>query len=157
MIGTEDQDAFLKGRRCESQSLGIGAFVYYRRVVEKQKNRILDEIIKVSRKIGMPAEMVTKLESAKTEIQFSRAIETLKDALPQALLINGHNPLMLLHSALSGGLHERSDEDCLELAHSVRVLLAELSDRLSQLLKDEAELNSAVSRLTNVDQEKRGR
>ena len=36
-----DRDTFLKGRRCENQGLGIGAFVYYRRVVENQKNRIL--------------------------------------------------------------------------------------------------------------------
>jgi hypothetical protein len=31
------RELFLKGRRCEMQGLGIGAFVYYRRVVENQK------------------------------------------------------------------------------------------------------------------------
>jgi len=30
------RELFLKGRRCEIQGLGIGAFVYYRRVVEGQ-------------------------------------------------------------------------------------------------------------------------
>ena len=39
-----DRDIFLKGRNCENQGLGIGAFTYYRRVVENQKNRILKEI-----------------------------------------------------------------------------------------------------------------
>ena len=43
-----DRDEFLKGRRCENQGLGVGSFIYYRRVVEKQKNRILEQIIKVS-------------------------------------------------------------------------------------------------------------
>ena len=33
----KDRDIFLKGRRCESQGLGIGAFVYYRRVVESHR------------------------------------------------------------------------------------------------------------------------
>jgi hypothetical protein len=42
-----DREIFLKGRRCGNLGLGIGAFVYYRRVVENQKSRILDEIIKV--------------------------------------------------------------------------------------------------------------
>ena len=142
-----DRELFLKGRRCENQGLGVGAFVYYRRVVEGQKNRILDEIIKVSQKLGAPVEQVTLLEAAKKETQFSRALASVKDALPQSLLINGHNPLSLLHSALSDGLHARSDPECLEVASSVRVVLAELSERLAQALKDEAELNKALSRL----------
>ena len=111
-----DRELFLKGRRCENQGLGVGAFVYYRRVIEGQKNRILDEIIKVSQKLGAPVEQVTQLETAKKETQFSRALASVKDALPQSLLINGHNPLSLLHSALSDGLHARSD-----LAPGIRI------------------------------------
>lgn len=144
-----DRDLFLKGRRCENQGLGIGAFVYYRRVVESQKNRILDEIIKVSKKLGAPDDSLKKLESAKAETRFSQALSDVKDAVPQALLINGHNPLLLLHSALSDGLHDRSDEHCLEVAASVRVVLGELSERLSQALKDEAELTRALAKLMN--------
>lgn len=142
-----DRELFLKGRRCENQGLGIGAFVYYRRVVEEQKNRILDEVIKVSQKVGATAQAIKALEGAKAETQFSKALANVKDAIPQALLINGHNPLTLLHSALSDGLHLRSDEHCLEIASSIRVVLAELSERLAQALKDEAELNKALSRL----------
>jgi hypothetical protein len=142
-----DRELFLKGRRCENQGLGIGAFVYYRRVVEEQRNRILDEVIKVSRKVGASGEAIKLLEEAKAETQFSKALANVKDAMPQALLINGHNPLTLLHSALSDGLHQRSDEQCLEIASSIRVVLAELSERLAQALKDEAELNKALSRL----------
>jgi hypothetical protein len=48
---------------------------------------------------------------------------------------------------LSGGLHGKSDEECLELAQAAQVVLAELAERISQSLKDEAELTSAVSRL----------
>lgn len=146
LIGS-DRDLFLKGRRCENQGLGIGAFVYYRRVIESQKNRILDEIIKVSKKIGAPCEAVEKLEAAKAETRFTVALGSVKDAIPQALLINGHNPLLLLHSALSNGLHDQSDEHCLEIAASVRIVLGDLSERLSQALKNEAELTRALSKL----------
>ena len=142
-----DRELFLKGRRCENQGLGVGAFVYYRRVVEGQKNRILGEIMKVAKKLNAPAHQISLLEAAKTETQFSKALANVKDALPQSLLINGHNPISLLHSALSDGLHARSDPECLEIASSVRVVLAELSERLAQALKDEAELNKALSRL----------
>jgi hypothetical protein len=145
-----DREVFLKGRRCENQGLGIGAFVYYRRVVENQKNRIIDEIVKVSKKLAVDTKIIAMLEAAKAETQFKRALESLKDAMPQSLLINGHNPLTLLHSALSDGLHDKSDEHCLEIASSIRVVLAELSERLAQALKDEVELNNALSRIMGV-------
>ena len=143
-----ERDIYLKGRRCEHQGLGIGAFVYYRRVVEHQKNKIIDEIIKVAAKLNVDQITLDALVTAKTEIQFSKAMESLKDAMPQALLINGHNPLTLLHSALSRGLHNESDSECLDLARTIRVVLSELAERLGQALKDEAELNTAISRLT---------
>lgn len=71
IIGPE-KDYYLKGRRCENQGLGIGAFGYYRRVVENQKNRIIDEIIKAAKRIDAPKEMLDSLEAAKKETRFTR-------------------------------------------------------------------------------------
>ncbi len=144
-----NRDVFLKGRNCENQGLGIGAFVYYRRVVENQKNRILEEIKKVLEKIHAKPDVISLLDQAITETQFSKAMGIAKDGIPESLLIDGHNPLGLLHSALSEGVHELTDEECLELAGSIRVVLTELSERLSQALKDEAELTKAVGKLLN--------
>jgi len=137
----------LKGRRCENQGLGIGAFTYYRRVVENQKNRILNEIIKVSEKIGAPEQKINALKAAQNEDQFSKSLEMAKDALPESLLINGHSPVKLLHRVLSDGIHNLSDEQCLEYAASIRVVLGELSEKLGQALKDEATLTQAVAKL----------
>lgn len=144
-----DREEFLKGRRCENQGLGVGAFIYYRRVVESQKNRILNEIIKVSEKIGTDQAKIATLKEAVDETQFSKALDNAKDAIPESLLIDGHSPLLLLHRALSKGVHALSDEECLEIASSVRVVLGELSERLSQALKDEEELTKALGTLMN--------
>jgi len=54
---------------------------------------------------------------------------------------------LLLHRALSEGVHALTDGQCLELAGSVRIVIGELSERLSQALKDEAELTKALSTL----------
>lgn len=142
-----DKDLFLKGRRSETQGLGIGAFSYYRRVVESHKDQIFDEVIRVSEAVGLPAEKLETLKRGKAEVQFTKALETVKDAMPETLLINGQNPFTLLHGALSSHLHERTDDECLELAHAVRVVLIELADKMSAALKDEAELSDAVKRL----------
>jgi len=144
-----DREEFLKGRRGENQGLGVGAFIYYRRVVENQKNRILAEIIKVAEKLNAEPETVRVLRRAVEETQFSKALDMAKGAIPQSLLVNGHSPLALLHGALSDGVHGRSDEECLEIASSVRVVLSDLSERLGHALKDEVELTKALSALMN--------
>ncbi len=148
-----DKEMFMKGRRCENKGLGIGAFTYYRRVVENQKNRILGEIIKVCERIDAPQDNIDLLHEAINETQFKKALKMAKDAIPQSLLIDGQNPLQLLHGALSDGIHDRSDEECLTLARSVRVVLAELSENLAQILKDKADLKEAVSALINTNKD----
>lgn len=146
-ITGNEKEYFLKGRQAENQGLGIAAFAYYRRVVENQKDKILDEIIRVSNALVVSPEMLADLVNAKKERQFSKAIESIKHGIPQALMIQGHNPLTLLHDALSEGMHAQSDEDCLALATSIRTILSELVEKLSFALKEEAELNAAVGTL----------
>lgn len=142
-----DRELFLKGRRVENQGLGVGAFAYYRRVVENQKERLIGEIAKVAKRLGASPEVLALFERAAKETQFSKAVDDVKSAIPQALLIDGHNPLTLLHSALSEGLHAGTDEECLQMAASVRVILTELSERISIALKDEAEVRQALNNL----------
>jgi hypothetical protein len=146
----DDKDTFLKGRIAENQGLGIGAFGYYRRVVENQKNKILDEIIKVAERTGANPDTVVALKSAKAERQFSSAMDRVRDAIPPSLLIKGHhNPLTLLHNALSKHLHERSEAECLSVATDIRLVMQELAERLAATLKDDAQLTAAVGRLQN--------
>jgi hypothetical protein len=149
-----EKDYFEKGRRSEGQGLGIAAFAYYRRVVENRKNEIIGKIMEVAVKLGGSDELVVELEAARRERQFSKAIESIKHGLPQMLLIDGHNPLSLLHDALSEGLHAETDEDCLELARSIRAVLFELVDRLSMAMTDDAQLKSAVNTLLQRKQAK---
>jgi len=144
-----DQELFLKGKRAEGQGLGIGAFGYYRRVVERQKSRLIEQIRKVGTRMSVSADVLATLEAARKETQFTKAVQLIGDAIPEQLLIKSHNPLTLIHDALSKGLHSNSDEECLQLAHDIRVLLIELVTRIDQTLADQTELDSALSRLIN--------
>ncbi|MFO0806736.1 MAG: hypothetical protein U0791_26825 [Gemmataceae bacterium] len=144
-----DRDLFFKGRQAECDGLGVGAFAYYRRIVEDQKNRLLREIVTVAQRTGAPADSIAKLQAAIAETQFSKAVHMVKDAVPQSLLIKGHNPLTLLHGALSRDLHSATDEDCLSAASSIRLVLFELAERLAAALKDKRELDEALTRLLN--------
>jgi hypothetical protein len=147
VLGAE-KDYYFKGRRSENQGLGIAAFAYYRRVVENQKNKIFDEIIRTVIKVDPSNDILLKeLEAAKQETQFTKAVDSIKHGIPQALLIDGHNPLTLLHGSLSDGLHAKTDKECLEFATSVRVILTDLVERMANAVKNTVELKTALSRI----------
>ena len=145
-----DRELFLKGRRCENQGLGVGAFSYYRRVIENQRDRLFDQIIKITQTIEPGSLLIHELESAKNETQFTKSVDAIKTALPQTLLINGHNPLTLLHGALSQGLHAGSDEECLELASMIRTVLTEFAKKVAAATNENKELVDAVTRLNQL-------
>lgn len=143
-----DREVFLQGRRSENQGLGIGAYAYYRRVVENQRTRILDLVMSTAEKLGLGEDVLKTFEQAKRETQFSKSVQMVKDVFPESLrLKGGHNPLTLLHDALSDGIHAQSDEDCLKYASAIRVVLTALAERVDRVLSDEREVEEALKTL----------
>lgn len=149
MIGS-DRGLYLKGRQSEIAGLGIGAFSYYRRLVENQKERLIENIIKVAKITNYNEDLIANLEKAKNEDQFSKSIKLIKDNIPSELFIDKSNPLTLLHKALSVGIHNLSDEDCLEYATSIRTVLYELASRISKALKDRTAVKTAIDKLNKT-------
>jgi len=141
-------DLLKKGRQSENQSLGIGAFAYYRRVVELQKVRLIDELRKAIERLGGNNQTaLAKLEEARNDNRFSVALELMADVTPKELYVGGQNPLKLLHGPLSIGLHGLSDEECQKQAHSVRVVLAALLERVQIITEEKSELDAAIKDL----------
>lgn len=144
---TDPHDLFLhRGRRCEAQSLGIGAFAYYRRIVEDGWSRLLDKVEAVWKR-EFPDSPNPAFATARAERRFSAAVTSLRDVIPPSLKIHGANPFLLLHSATSADLHSATDEDCLRRAADIREVLVEFAERLQQLARDDAKLREAVTRL----------
>jgi hypothetical protein len=59
-----------------------------------------------------------------------------------------------LYDVLSDGIHDLSDEECLEHARTVRTLLIALADRISEILKDEAKVVEAIGTFLTRKQKK---
>jgi hypothetical protein len=144
-ISGQSKGLFLMGHRAEIQSLGIGAMIYYRKVIENQKNHIIDEIIRVGRRTHSSEPQIEKLKAGRDEKEFTKAVEIISDAIPQVLLINGYNPLALLEQALSKGLNVEKDHDALRLASAIRKILTELAERMARVLEDQTDLDEAVN------------
>lgn len=125
-----NSDYFKKGLICESQGYGIGAYGYYRRIVEIIIDELLDEIADLLS--GDEKEKFNYvLEKTKQTTVAHEKIELAKELLPTILRPDGMNPLSILHATMSKGLHAESDEDCLEYAESCREILVFLVNQVA--------------------------
>lgn len=141
----EDAELYDKGKRAEAQGLGIGAAAYFRRIVENQWQQLVRELREAASRLG--ATDLSAYDEALSSNQFKRAVDLLKDVLPQKLLVQGRNPLTALHEALSVELHSLSDEKCIELAADIRMVLGAMLENIAEALADHRELAQAVNRL----------
>lgn len=120
---------YKKGLVCESQGYGIGAFGYYRRIVEVVIDSLLDDVGLLM--TGQEAEQFSHaLLKTKATTVTQEKIDLVKDLLPPILRPDGLNPLGVLHSALSEGLHAETDDSCLEQAAVIREVLVFLVRQL---------------------------
>lgn len=118
-------ELYKKGLVCESQSYGIGAFAYYRRVLEEVILSLLDEVADLVPQEDKEQYLIG-LGKVKSQWTAEDRIYIAKDLLPQSLMISG-NPLEILYSSLSEGLHPGStEEQCVELAVSIREVFESL-------------------------------
>lgn len=126
----EDEKIYKNGLICESQGYGIGAYAYYRRIIESIIDLLLDMIPDLLNAEDKETyEMV--LAKTKHEINASDKIALVKDLLPPSLRPGGANPLSILHQTLSEGLHAKTDDECLELAGNVRLVLTYLVEQIA--------------------------
>ncbi|GGZ31951.1 hypothetical protein [Asticcacaulis endophyticus] len=128
MLG-EHRDYLSKGLLCESQGYGIAAFSYYRRIVEELIDQLIDDIHDLIEPDHLKKFDEALIEVKKTQ-QTSEKIELVMDLLPPVLKTEGINPLGILHSIFSEGLHAQTDEECLEDAASLRSVLTFLASQI---------------------------
>jgi len=148
LLSKDDLELYRKGLRTEREGHGIGAAAYFRRVVENQWKALVKKLRDAAEKLGTPAAKLKVFDEALKQPQFSTAVDMLKDALPAKLLIlDGRNPLTLLYKPLSVQIHDLSDEQCLQQAADIRVVLNETFDNISRVLSDDEMLKAAVTRL----------
>lgn len=74
-------------------------------------------------------------------------MDLVKDLLPTSLRPNNVNPLGALHSALSEGLHASTDEECMEIAETVRTILTFLVSQVEESKESRKDFTDSMRRL----------
>ena len=147
----EHAPLMLKGRQAENQALGVGAYAYYRQIVERSKEKLLRRVREAAGRAEADSAVLEALDEAIKRQEFTASLDAVR--FPPSLEVNGQNPLKLLHTATSRGLHKLSDEECLELAQDVRIVLVEMVRKLDVILADTRQVDQAVSRLLKATDE----
>ena len=147
VIGEANREHFLQARRAIARGLGIGAYAYYRRIIENTKFDLVKSVLEVAQATNASAQQIELLQKAQSETQFSKALDMLRDvsAIPAVLLIDGHNPLALLHDLLSEGIHKLDDQECLERAQEAEVILCETAERMQAAVTERKTVKMALS------------
>jgi len=129
----EDLDYYKKAIRCRNFNYGLAALSYLRRVVENRINDLLDLIAEVAKDQGFATDQVAELDRIKTSKIFEHKIAFASKILPPSLRPGGQNPVDLLHDIASEGIHNRSEDECIELfdisRHVFEYLFRELEVR----------------------------
>lgn len=153
LLGKERSDIYQKGLINESQSYGIGAFAYYRRIVEDVIDELLETIsIMIDEK--NKEEYKEALDKVKESHNGEEKIKAVYDLLPERLVPNGNNPLKILYKILSKGIHSDSDEECLRNAEKIRVILKFLIKEVKNHQIDADQFTSALDKLGKKEKDK---
>jgi hypothetical protein len=140
-------DLYKKGLISESQGYGIGAYAYYRRIVEDITTSLLSSISDLIEDEKMKESYVLALEETKKAKNAEDKIKLVKDLLPASLRPQDINPLGIIYSSLSEGLHGKTDDDCLELADSIKKSLVFLIDQLLSQKQSKKEFTESMRKL----------
>ena len=133
-----------------SQSYGLGACAYFRRVVEDQMNQLLGELRKLLEAQDAEAEDIAQIDKALRSTQAVDKARIAGEVCPATLRPGDRNPFLLLHDHLSTGVHTLDEEAGLEAAQEMRFCLDFVFSRMGQERAASQRFMSALDKI-NAD------
>lgn len=143
----EDKTNYSKALANLSISYGIGAFAYFRRIIENEIKRLINDIIDFDSTNS--EELKIAYDNYKKHHQMSNLISSINNYLPDSFKDIGDNPIKLLHDQLSGGIHEYSDETCLNKAVNIDIVLRFTIKKINEEKIEMKDVREAIKGLKN--------
>lgn len=129
-LSKEEREFYKKALLCREHGVGIGASAYLRRIVENLIHRLLKDM----REYGVAEDMEEldddEIARRLKEGRGKEKCAAAKTVLPEDTTFGGHNPLQVLYGTLSGDLHANSDDEALDHADEIRLMLDYLIKRI---------------------------
>lgn len=144
---SHDSDCYEKAVVCLANGYGIAAFAYMRRIIENNISDLLDILKEDVEKSDGDSKILEMLAELKKESPMGDKTKIANTALPSYLVPSGLNPLGRLYQVLSEGVHNYSDESCLERANTVLACLKYLISELATRRKNRDSFKALVGNL----------
>lgn len=146
-LSAEDKINYKRALTCLSISYGIGAFAYFRRVIENEIKRIIKDISELEFE---GVEFVKRaLQTYEKDNQMSKLIDVINKYLPKSLQELGDNPIRLLYEQLSGGIHEFTDKECVDKSLSIDTLINYVIKKINE---EKYQINDVKNAMKNLRQ-----
>jgi hypothetical protein len=143
---------YRSGLTLRQHGYGLGALVYFRRIVEETTEALLDLIENLIGGLDGEAERMAAIKNAKRAQRFEDKVKIAADALPAHLRMGGRNPLSILFRLLSDHLHSRTDQEAIEVVDGINSILGYLFTELKTHTEKREEyvaaLDSSLERLS---------
>jgi hypothetical protein len=137
---------FYKAKKALSDNLGIGAFAYFRRIIEKELVGIINNIAALPAADPALKELVLKYQnSSKPHLIY----DDIFTYLPKSLQSLDANPLKLLYQQTSEGLHSLSETECLDRAKQIEILLDFVIVKINEEKSTMLDVKNAIKFLRN--------
>lgn len=134
-LGESDLQLYGNALVCMSQSYGLGALAYFRRVVENTLGELLGLVEEAATAEGDQKALSVVKEAQKSKVADEK-LRLIREVIPASLRPGGVNPFAKLYDDYSRGIHSLSDEECLTIATELRDTLeyvfGNIRDRLEQ-------------------------
>ncbi|WP_100628694.1 hypothetical protein [Algoriphagus formosus] len=145
ILSKENLDFYRKALMNLSGNYGIGAFVYFRRVVESELIKLLEQVSELDDPKSIKVKQL--LEEHRLTHKTPDLLEEVYGFLPESLKGLGTNPFKLLYGSASVGVHKLSDSECLEKALSLRYVLDFV---LKKIYEEKNEISEVKKHLKNL-------
>lgn len=106
---------YREGLMCRGYNLGVGAVAYMRRVIEDKTDELIDVVVDLAKTQNIDEKEIKALAAAKTQVRYEDKLRVASEVIPNALRPGGVNPLGQLYRHLSVGVHDKTDDQCIEI------------------------------------------
>lgn len=136
---------YYKGINALDKNFGIGAFAYFRRIIEKELIHIIESIKQLPD--SHTAEIQKLLDKHNENPKVSTIYENIFEHLPNSLKVLGDNPIKLLYNQTSNGLHSLTEKECLEKAEKILTLLEFVIKKINEEKSEIKDLKDTIKGL----------
>lgn len=143
----DDAELYQKALRNMAEGYGIGACSYFRRLVEKYINPLLQLLHDMKKEQGAEPEDLSAIQETIRAKDFTAKTRFAADIAPASLMVQGHNPLKEIHERLSVGLHNIDEETANQYAMVIR---SGLEFTIKRLRREYEERKAYVEELKKI-------